>query len=248
MAGRPEVDDLDPVWLSHGIQQHDVLRLEICVDQPQLFQLQESREHLLRNRSDVFQGKRLELVLFEEVVQVLLQHLEDQAGVVLVREALVGADEIELVGILLAEARENGDLDLTLSGVGRMVLEDFDRHDFVRALLPALGHLTKGSATKEFKHLKKLAQTFKNHSHQVLMKMKGTYSILYIPCMLFCRSTTKNGPRLSRTKSIHSRNVENYRHIGRKEDKVVQILFSSSNLSTDPKWAAAVLSRIKYAD
>ena len=53
--------------------------------------------------SDVLERKGLELVLFEEIVQVLLQHLEDEAGVVLVSEALIGPDKIEFVCIFLAE-------------------------------------------------------------------------------------------------------------------------------------------------
>ena len=53
--------------------------------------------------SDVFERKGLELVLFEEVVQVLLEHLEHQTRVVLVREALVGADKVVFVRIFLAE-------------------------------------------------------------------------------------------------------------------------------------------------
>ena len=56
--------------------------------------------------SDVLERQWLELVLFEEIIQVLLQHLEHQAGVVLVSEALVGADKVELVCILLAETHE----------------------------------------------------------------------------------------------------------------------------------------------
>ena len=51
---------------------------------------------------DVLEREGLELVLFEEVVEVLLQHLEDEAGVVLVREALVRPHKVELVRILLA--------------------------------------------------------------------------------------------------------------------------------------------------
>ncbi len=50
--------------------------------------------------------------MLEEVVQVLLEHLEDETGVILVREALVSADEVELVGILLAQTRQNAHLDL----------------------------------------------------------------------------------------------------------------------------------------
>ena len=63
---------------------------------------------------DVFEGQGLELVVLEEVVEVLLQHLEDQTGVVLVSEALVGANEVELVRILLAQARQDAHFDLTL--------------------------------------------------------------------------------------------------------------------------------------
>ena len=54
------------------------------------------------DRSDVFEGKRLELVLFEEIVQVLLQHLKNEARVVFVREALVRSNKVEFVRIFLA--------------------------------------------------------------------------------------------------------------------------------------------------
>ena len=52
--------------------------------------------------ADVLEGEGLELVLLEKVVEVLLQHLEDEAGVVLVGEALVRPHKVELVRILLA--------------------------------------------------------------------------------------------------------------------------------------------------
>ena len=59
------------------------------------------------DRSDVFEGKRLELVLLEEIVQILLQHLKNQTSVVFVSEALIGPDEVELVCIFLAETEES---------------------------------------------------------------------------------------------------------------------------------------------
>ena len=52
---------------------------------------------------DVLKWEGLELVLFEEIVEILLQHLEDQTSVVLVSEALVGADKVVFVRIFLAE-------------------------------------------------------------------------------------------------------------------------------------------------
>ena len=54
------------------------------------------------DRSDVFERKRLELVLLEEIVKILLQHLKDEARVVFVREALVRSNKVEFVRIFLA--------------------------------------------------------------------------------------------------------------------------------------------------
>lgn len=61
-------------------------------------------ENLLQDGADILEWQRTELVLLEEVVQVLLQHLKHQTGVILVLKALVCSNKVELVGILLAEA------------------------------------------------------------------------------------------------------------------------------------------------
>ena len=53
--------------------------------------------------------------MLEEVVQVLLEHLKDQAGVVLVSEALEGADKVELIRILLAQPRQDAHFNLQKS-------------------------------------------------------------------------------------------------------------------------------------
>lgn len=71
------------------------------------FKFEQSSEHLLQYRPDVLKRQRAELVLLEEVVEVLLQHLEHEARVRAVLEALVRADEVELVRRLLREARED---------------------------------------------------------------------------------------------------------------------------------------------
>ena len=54
------------------------------------------------DRSDVFEGKGLELVLLEEIIQILLKHLKNEACVVFVREALVRSNKVEFVRIFLA--------------------------------------------------------------------------------------------------------------------------------------------------
>ena len=52
---------------------------------------------------DILEREGLELVLFEEIIEILLQHLKNQTRVVLVSEALIGPDKIEFVCIFLAE-------------------------------------------------------------------------------------------------------------------------------------------------
>lgn len=74
-------------------------------------ELQQCREHLLQNGPDVLERQWRELVLFEEVVQVLLQHLEHETRVRPMLEAFVRADEIELVRRLLRQAGEDGHLE-----------------------------------------------------------------------------------------------------------------------------------------
>ena len=106
MRGGSEVDDLHSVRLTIWVEKHDVLGLQVGVNQAQLLQFKERGENLLSYWPDVLEGQRLELVLFEEVVQILLQHLEYEAGVVLVCEALVGSDKIVFVRIFLAKFLE----------------------------------------------------------------------------------------------------------------------------------------------
>lgn len=54
MAGRPKVNDFDSVGLPRRVHEHNVLRLQVGVDQPQAPQLHQSCRHLLEHRSDVF--------------------------------------------------------------------------------------------------------------------------------------------------------------------------------------------------
>ena len=61
----------------------------------------------MSNGSDVLEWEWLELVLFEEIIQILLQHLKNQTRVVFVSEALVGPDKVEFICIFLAETEES---------------------------------------------------------------------------------------------------------------------------------------------
>lgn len=110
--------------------------------------------YLLQYWSDVFQRQRRKLVLLQEIVQILFQHFKHQTCVVLVLKALKCSNKVELVGILLAEARQDRNFNLSLSGVGWMVLKNFYGDNITGAFLPALHYLSKGSPTEKFKNLK----------------------------------------------------------------------------------------------
>lgn len=49
-GGRPKVNDLHSEWLSLGVDQHDVLWLEVSVDQTQFLQLCQARQHLTKTK------------------------------------------------------------------------------------------------------------------------------------------------------------------------------------------------------
>lgn len=46
MTCRAKVNDLDPVGLSERVDQHDVLRLQVCVNQTEALQLHQRCGHL----------------------------------------------------------------------------------------------------------------------------------------------------------------------------------------------------------
>ena len=111
--------------------------------------------YLLQYRSDVLQRQRRKFILLQEIVQILLKHLEDQTCVVLMLKALKRSYKVELVGILLAKPRQDGDFDLALASVGWVVFEDFDGDNVAGSFFPAFYYLTKSTATEKFKNLKK---------------------------------------------------------------------------------------------
>lgn len=46
MTSRAKVNDLHPVGLSEGVDQHNVLRLQVCMNQTQAFQFHQRCGHL----------------------------------------------------------------------------------------------------------------------------------------------------------------------------------------------------------
>lgn len=72
------------------------------MDKTQAFEFHQGCGYLLENRANVFEGQGTELVLLEKVIEVLLQHLKDQACVILMLEALVGPYEVVVIRTLCA--------------------------------------------------------------------------------------------------------------------------------------------------
>ena len=68
-------------------------------------------------------------------------------------EALEGADVVELLGLLHAQPRQNGDLDLALAGVAGVILQNFNRHNLIGPMLPTLYNLAKSPTAQELEHL-----------------------------------------------------------------------------------------------
>ena len=86
---------------SHARLQEDVLRLQIAVYEPCVFQNGERVQKLGREDLDQLRAEALELVLFDELVQVDAQQLHRNAQVVTEVEVLLHLDDMVLfVGIL----------------------------------------------------------------------------------------------------------------------------------------------------
>lgn len=73
--------------------------------------MQEEPFYLLQDGPDDFEWQWAELVLFEKVIEVLLQHLKHQAGVAAVLEALQSTHHIVLLCVLTAQPGQDLNLE-----------------------------------------------------------------------------------------------------------------------------------------
>jgi hypothetical protein len=68
-------------------------------------------------------------------------------------EKLVGPDNIEGTGILLLQSKQNGNFDLALAHIRRVIFEYLDGNDVVLIASPTPYHLSECALAKKFKHL-----------------------------------------------------------------------------------------------
>ena len=73
-------------------------------------------------------------------------------------ETLVSPNNVECSGVLLAQTKQDGDLDLSLARVRRVVLEYLDRYHIIAAVSPAFYHLTKRALAQKLQHLQATAR------------------------------------------------------------------------------------------
>lgn len=71
---------------------------------------------------------------------------------ILVLEAFNRTNEIKCLGIFSAQFRQNTDLDLSLTSIWWMVLQDFYCAELVGSFLPTFYHLSKRPTTEKFEH------------------------------------------------------------------------------------------------
>lgn len=77
-------------------------------------EFKKSCQDLLKYGSYKLEGQWRKFVLFEEVVEVLFQHLKYQAGVVLVLETLKGSHKVVIICIFLAESCKDSNLRINV--------------------------------------------------------------------------------------------------------------------------------------
>lgn len=68
--------------------------------------------YLLQNGPDDFEWQWTKLILFEEVIKILLQHLKHQAGVAAVLKALQSTHHIVLICIFAAQPGQDLHLEV----------------------------------------------------------------------------------------------------------------------------------------
>lgn len=69
---------------------------------------------MLKYRSYKLEGQWGKFVLFEKVIEILLQHLKHQTSVVLVLETLKGSNKVVIICIFLAKSCKDSNLVVSM--------------------------------------------------------------------------------------------------------------------------------------
>ena len=133
------------------MSQQNVLGLEIAMYDAHVAQREEAErlEDLLATLANQVERNALERRVPQQVVQVVREHLEDQALVAAEHEVLLEAYDARGVGrVLLVEELEQLDLRLGLLQEGLLRLDDLDGDVLRLALVVRLDHLRARRASR----------------------------------------------------------------------------------------------------
>jgi hypothetical protein len=137
------------------------------MNQPRILQYRQAFQELVGEHLHQLGTKSLELILLDQLIEVRREALKDEAEVIFVDEGFLHPEDMMLVVRVvlrvqlclsaLAHASREGNpttdqvqyshLHLALIQVRRLVLDDFDGADIVRAHILALDDLAEGALT-----------------------------------------------------------------------------------------------------
>ena len=113
----------------------------------------ERLEDALAELADEVERDALEARVPQQVVQVVREHLEDEALVAAEHEVLEQPHDARGVAqVLLVEELEELDLCLGLLQEGLLALDDLDRHPLLRRVVERLDHLPEGALADDGTH------------------------------------------------------------------------------------------------
>ena len=61
-------------------------------------------------------------------------------------------DIVEFFGLFHTKPGQDGDFNLALACITRMILQDFNRHNLICSMLPTFDHLAERATAQEFEH------------------------------------------------------------------------------------------------
>jgi hypothetical protein len=111
-------------------REQNILRLEVAVDDTRLLHDAQGLEDLGGEVPDEGEWEAAELILFQQLVQIHVQELKDEAQMPLVRERVQESDQVLVIFriVLVVQQSQHSHLGLGLPQIRRLVLHDLDRH------------------------------------------------------------------------------------------------------------------------
>lgn len=162
-AARPKVDCSD--FGCHRVDEEDVLRLQITVDDLLRVEEDQCTEHLLGEPTDQFQGEPLEVVRLDKFVQVHPEQFRRDTEMAPKVEALCEVDHaVATVGIPLFQLLQKIDLDQGLLMESLLVPDDLHRYQRAGLVIDAPHNLAEAPLAQDVDDLISIREVISNHN------------------------------------------------------------------------------------